>query len=339
MGGATELLWAGFEGIDVEEVSSALSPGGWVLFARNLDPDPVTGPERCHRLIKGLRARADWTLAVAIDQEGGSVSRLRAWTGPTPTLRQIWIRGGVDACARWGRLWGRGLRLLGIDVDFAPSADLHDGIPGTGLGDRAASPDPVEVARAAGAFLSGLESASVRGCLKHFPGLGGTRVDSHRALPVLEDQDQIARNLGPFRALAHEERLVMVAHLKTPNTQGLPASLHRGSVAGNPWGIRGRFLPDDMEMGGCGDWPWPERVRRCLEAGHQALLVCQTPAGIRACAEAAGALPEDLWSPALERFRTFRSQLSPAPDGPFDRAAWEAWLEELKESALELMPD
>jgi len=125
---------------------------------------------------------------------------------------------------------------------------------------------------------------------------------------------------------------VMVAHLKTPFTEGLPASLHRGSVAGNPWGIRGRFLPDDMEMGGCGDWPWPERVRLCLEAGHESLLVCQTPEGIRACAEAARAQPETLWRPALERFRTFRSHLRPI-SGPFDRAAWEAWMEELRASA------
>jgi len=329
---ATELLWAGFQGLDAEALPPGFSPGGWVLFARNLDPDPA-GPERCHRLIRGLRARSDRPLAIAIDQEGGTVSRLRVWTGPTPTLRQLWTSGGVSACARWGRLWGRGLRLLGIDVDFAPSAELYDGLPGTGLGERAASGDPQEVAQAVGAFLSGLESAEVRGCLKHFPGLGGTRVDSHQALPVLEDREQIERNLGPFRALAHEDRLVMVAHLKTPFTECLPASLHPGSVVGNPWGIRGRWIPDDMEMGGCHDWPWPERVRRCLEAGHEALLVCQTPAGIQACAQAVEALPESLWAPALERFRSLRSGLKPALDGPFDQAAWDAWMVEVKRAA------
>jgi beta-N-acetylhexosaminidase len=341
MGAATELLWAGFVGIDPQDVppdfpKTGRSPGGRVIFGRNLDPDPATGPELCHRLIRELRVRAasDYPLAVAIDQEGGTVSRLRVWTGATPTLRQIWTSGGAEACARWGRLWGQGLRLLGIDVDFAPCADLTS----TGLGDRSAGPEPLEVACAAGAILSGLESAGVRGCLKHFPGLGGTGLDSHKGLPVLEDSAQIARNLGPFRALAHEERLVMVAHLRTPFTQGLPASLHRGSVTGNPWGIRGWWLPDDLEMGGCGDWPWPDRIRLCLEAGHQALLVCQTPAGIRACAEAAEALPESLWGPALERFRALRAQLKPL-EGPFDRVAWDAWLGELKASAEELMAE
>ncbi len=335
---AQELLWTGFHGLDAAEVELGFKPGGIVLFARNLDADPERGPARAHALIQGLQARwgSKTPLAVAIDQEGGAVSRLRVWTGPTPTLYQIWMLGGAQACERWGKRWGRGLRLLGINVDFAPVADLFDGHEGTGLGDRAASADPRETAQAAGAFMAGLEAEGVRGCLKHFPGLGGTRIDSHKGLPELDDADGISKNLGPFLSLAHEDRLVMVAHLKTPFTQGLPASLHRGTVAENPWGIQARWLPDDLEMGGCAAWPWPDRVRRCLEAGHQALLVCQTPEGIQACAEAAAGLPETLWAPALKAFRCLRANLSAGPSFgvlPFDAPAWEVWLRELREAA------
>jgi len=332
---ATELLWVGFQGLDAEEVSLGFQPGGIVLFARNLDPDPERGPRRCHALIRGLQARwgVPLPLAVAMDQEGGTVSRLKVWTGPTPTLHRIWTQQGVEGCHRWGNLWGRGLRLLGIPVDFAPAAELYDGIEGTGLGERAASADPLETTKAVGAYLAGLQRAGCRGCLKHFPGLGGTKVDSHKSLPELEDPGQMARNLVPFQALAHEDRLVMVAHLKTPPTGGLPASLHRGSVAGNPWQIQGRWLPDDMEMGGCGDWPWPERVRLALEAGHQALLVCQTPEGIRACAEAARAQPESLWSPVLNSFRSLRANLPEITGESFDQAAWDAWMGEIREEA------
>lgn len=332
---AHDLLWIGFEGLDAQAVPPVVQPGALILFARNLDPDPVGGPARCHALIQGLQAR--WgqacPLPVALDQEGGAVSRLKAWVGPTPGLRRIWQGGGAPACARWGALWGRGLRMLGFSVDFAPVADLWDGHAGTGLGDRCPSADPLEAAQAAGAFLHGLEATGVRGCLKHFPGLGGTRVDSHAALPELADMAQIDRNLQPFRALAHRERLVMVAHLRTPGTCGLPASLHRGTVAGNPWGIRGRWLPDDLEMGGCADWPWPERVRRALEAGHEALLACQTPDGIAACAEAVAALTPERAEPALARFRSFRlNLLAPSPD-PFDAQAFAAWVGEVKAEA------
>jgi len=331
---AFDILWIGFDGIDAPQAGGPRA-GAVILFARNLDPDPAAGPERCHGLIQGLQSTwgSEVPIAVALDQEGGAVSRLKGWVGPTPGLRQIWQRGGEIGCARWGELWGRGLRLLGFSVDFAPVADLWDGIEGTGMGDRCASADPFEVAEAAGAFLNGLESTGVRGCLKHFPGLGGTQVDSHQALPELRDMEQIAQNLKPFRALAHRERLVMVAHLKTPGTCGLPASLHRGSVIGNPWGIQGRWIPDDLEMGGCRDWSWEDRVRFCLEAGHQALLGCQTAGGVGACGAAPPGGPEPLWSPARDRFLALRKNLLSPAAGSFDRRAWDAWLEEIHTEA------
>lgn len=336
---AHDLLWIGFDGKDAAQVPDDPVPGAVILFARNLDSDPAVGPARCHALIQGLQARwgGGTTLPVAVDQEGGTVSRLKAWVGPTPGLRTLWQRGGASLCEAWGARWARGLRLLGFNVDFAPVADLWDGHPDTGMGGRCASEDPREAAQAAGAFLHGLESGGVRGCLKHYPGLGGTTVDSHKTLPELRDMGQIARNLQPFRALVHRDRLVMVAHLKTPGTCGQPASLHRGTVAGNPWGIAGRWIPDDLEMGGCAGLPWPERVRLALEAGHEALLVCQTRAGIESCAAAAGALPEALWRPAAERFAAFRRGLPPADAGAFEADAWSAWIEEVKAEAAPLL--
>jgi beta-N-acetylhexosaminidase len=328
---ARGLLWQGLYGLDA--VPEHAAPGGVILFGRNLDPDPAVGPARCHALIRGLQAR--WAgpvpLAMALDQEGGAVSRLRPWVGPTPTLRALWLGGGTEACARWGSLWGRGLALLGFNVDFAPVADLFD--PAGIMGERCASADPLETARAAGAFLDALERTGVRGCLKHYPGLGGTTLDSHLGLPSLDDPAAIEGNRLPFRLLAHPARLAMVAHLRLPgDPSGLPASLRRDLVAGNPWGIQARWLPDDLEMGGCTDWDWPDRVRLCLEAGHLALLVCQTEGGIEACARAAAQAPAALIEPALARFRVLRREL-PAGPHAFDRAAWDAWVVEIQTEA------
>lgn len=333
---AHQLLWTGFRGLDAPEVDLSFRPGGLILFARNLDPDPARGPGRCRALIDALQARfgQDLPLAVALDQEGGPVSRLKPWVGSTPPLRRIWLRGGAEACAAWGGLWGEGLRLLGFNVDFAPVVDLWDGHPEAGIGDRAASADPAEVAAAAGAFLHGLEGTGVRGCLKHFPGLGGTTLDSHRGLPALEDAAQVDRNARAFVPLAHPDRLAMVAHLRLPASGPLPASLHRGSVADNPWGLPGRFLPDDLEMGGCADWSWEDRVRLALEAGHQWLLVCQTPEGWEACARAAGKMPEALWAPALAASEAMRRHLPPPP--AFEAGAWDLWLKRLRAASEEV---
>ena len=332
-----QLLWTGFQGLDPEAVDLPFRPGGIILFARNLDPDPASGPSRCHRLIQGLQTRfgQQLPLAVALDQEGGPVSRLRPWVGETPSLRRLWTAGGATACAHWGRLWGEGLRLLGFNVDFAPVLDLFDGHPQAGIGDRAASADPVATAQAAGAFLHGLETTGVRGCLKHFPGLGGTTLDSHQGLPALADAALVQRNVAPFVALGHPDRLVMVAHLRLPTSGDLPASLHRGSVVENPWGVQGRFLPDDLEMGGCADWTWDERVRLTLEAGHQWLLVCQSPAGWTACAEAARRQPPALWAKALVQTENLRRNLPPLQDTPLDQVLWQDWLVRLQLAAKE----
>jgi beta-N-acetylhexosaminidase len=104
-------------------------------------------------------------------------------------------------------------------------------------------------------------------------------------------------------------------------------------VAANPWGIQGRWLPDDLEMGGCSDWSWEDRVRLCLEAGHQSLLVCQTTRGVQACADAAARMPAALVAEAVRRFGALRTSLRPVGTARFDRKAWAIWLDTIHEEA------
>jgi beta-N-acetylhexosaminidase len=333
----SEILWRGIWGQDIADVAGPKA-GGAVIFARNLDKDPDAGPEKLFNLIHALRQ--DWgtpcPIAVAIDQEGGRVSRLKAWVGETPPLRQIWLKGGAEACRTWGRIWGEGLSLLGISVNFAPVFDLFDGREGTGLGDRCASEDPNDVCEAAGAYLDGLESTGTRGCLKHFPGLGGTQVDSHHEMPSINDAAIIEKNVIPFLRLAGPERLVMVAHLQTPESNDLPASLHRGHVAENKWGIRAAWIPDDMEMGGCQAADWPTRTRLALEAGHIALLVCQSAEVVQQASDAVEAMDDSLLSPAIESYRSLRKTLKPMPKS-FDAGAWKAWVSEVRWQSEEML--
>lgn len=330
------ILWTGVLGQETQSIADP--PGGVVLFGRDLDPDPATGPPRCHALLRDLQER--WndgsTLAVAIDQEGGPVSRLKVWVGETPSMRRIWTASGAPGCEAWGRLWGEGLRRLGFNVDFAPVADLHGGTADSPLGQRCASEDPEEAASAAGAFLHGMESLGIKGCLKHFPGLGGTRLDSHVGLPELTDPAQVEKGLAAFRRLAHPDRLVMVAHVRTPWSGDLPASLHRGHAAGNPWGVQGRWITDDLEMGGVAAWPWVERIPLALAAGHQALLVCQFRGSIEEVRKILQGLPETAWRGALDAFTSFRRSL-PLPDpAPFDPDGWSDWVRRVQAAAAEL---
>jgi len=147
-------------------------------------------------------------------------------------------------------------------------------------------------------------------------------------MPSIDDPLLISKNAEPFLRLATPDRLIMVAHLQTPESNGLPASLHRGHVAENHWGIRARWIPDDMEMGGCQAPDWQTRARMALEAGHIALLVCQSCEVVRQAAEALESLDDSLVSPAIEAFRSLRKSLEPMP-AHFDSPSWKSWICEI----------
>jgi beta-N-acetylhexosaminidase len=193
---------------------------------------------------------------MAIDQEGGRVSRLEGWIGPTPTATAL-ASAGEQASLRFARATALGLRTLGFNLDFAPVVDLCDATADNGIGNRSFGNDPVVVGRIAGSFLDGLQQAGVAGCLKHFPGLGETDVDSHDQLPtVLRTRDRLeSEDLLPYRSLGGRAVAVMVGHGHYPALDprpGLPATLSSTIVTG--WlrdriGFRGMVVSDDLEMG------------------------------------------------------------------------------------------
>ncbi|HEX4441390.1 MAG TPA: glycoside hydrolase family 3 N-terminal domain-containing protein, partial [Thermoanaerobaculia bacterium] len=190
-------------------------PFGVILFRRNIE-----APDQVRELVASVRALG--TRLVFVDQEGGPVDRLRDLLGPSPSFARAAAAGQARGA---GALAGAALAALGIDVDLAPVVDRA--MPGAGasvLGERSPSADAGDVVRAAAEFLDGLHGEGVGGCLKHFPGLGRARLDSHLELPVVpEDRHQEALDLAPFDALMPVARAVMISHAADPN--GVPATL------------------------------------------------------------------------------------------------------------------
>ncbi len=229
----------------------SLSPGGVILFARNLDD-----AEQTATLLDAVRGELPYPLLLAIDQEGGRVSRLEPWIGATPTAARL-ARAGIEETRRFGRATGAALASLGFNVDFAPVVDLCSVEATNGIADRSFGLNPSEVTELAGAFLEGLQASGVAGCLKHFPGLGETHVDSHVELPTARrTAEQIRRHdLEPFRRLRESAASVMVGHGHYPDLDpkpGRPASLSPTIVDGllrREIGFRGLIVTDDLEMG------------------------------------------------------------------------------------------
>lgn len=279
-----QLVWIGIEGPHPTPAELRLlervRPGGVTLFRRN-----VRDADQVRRLNRVLGERLRPAPFLAVDQEGGRVSRLDGILTALPPAA-AWARDGdagrVAAIAYWK---GVALRSLGFNVNFAPCVDLSEPGEANGIGDRAFGRDRVRVARLAHAYLRGLAAAGIAGCLKHYPGHGSARIDSHEALPRI-DRDRAAlwrEDLFPYRCLARRHSpMVMVAHAHYPAIMGetpWPASLSRIMVERllrRRLRFGGVILTDDLEMGGVPIRSDPEQVAvRAIAAGNDALLYCR----------------------------------------------------------------
>ena len=155
---------------------AALAGGlaGVTVFGPNID-----GAEQLGALIARLRAAADEPV-IAIDEEGGDVTRIAHLTGsPYPGNAAL---GAVDDPALTRAVYqalGTDLAALGINLNLAPSVDVNTEAGNPVIGTRSFGADPVVVARHAAAAVAGLQSAGVAACAKHFPGHGSTSIDSH----------------------------------------------------------------------------------------------------------------------------------------------------------------
>ncbi|TJZ45187.1 glycoside hydrolase family 3 protein [Streptomyces piniterrae] len=225
------------------------------LFGRN-----IAGPGQLASLTAQLRAEREDVL-VAIDEEGGDVTRLEVRGGSSfPGNLAL---GAVDDTALTrdvARELGRRLAACGVNLNWAPSADVNSNPDNPVIGVRSFGADPQLVARHTAAYIDGLQSAGVAACTKHFPGHGDTAVDSHHDLPrIAADLPTLQeRELVPFRAaIAAGTKAVMSAHILLPALDGShpatlsPAALHgllRAPVTEGGLGFDGLIVTDGMEM-------------------------------------------------------------------------------------------
>ncbi|WP_340697025.1 glycoside hydrolase family 3 N-terminal domain-containing protein, partial [Cellulosimicrobium funkei] len=253
------VLLPGFTGTDdlpvwlVDAARDGLA--GVVLFGHNT-PDVATTA----RLTARLRG-ASPDLLVAVDEEGGDVSRLEAATGSSlPGNAALGLVDDVAVTEEVGAALGRLLTATGVDLDLAPDLDVNSDPDNPVIGVRSFGADPALVARHGAAFVRGLHAGGAGACGKHFPGHGATNVDSHLALPVVDASlDELrARDLPPFVATmvpddeAGDALLdaVMTAHVVVPALGALPATLEPavGALV-RELGFDGPIVTDALDMG------------------------------------------------------------------------------------------
>ncbi|WP_129789103.1 glycoside hydrolase family 3 N-terminal domain-containing protein [Promicromonospora panici] len=294
------VLLPGFEGVLVPDwLADAARAGlaGVVYFARNT-PDVATTAE----LSAALHAISP-DLVIAVDEEGGDVSRLEATSGSSlpgaaalgayPASRP----GGGNVSLDAGRALGRLLAATGIDLLLGPVLDVVSEPDNPVIGVRAFGTSPDDVARHGIAFARGVRSAGVGVCGKHFPGHGATTVDSHIGLPVVDEPLDVvrARDLAPFaRALCPKgadgpvpaargkSRLdaVMTAHVVFPAIGPAPASVEPAATRLlRELGHDGPIITDALDMGALRKLTGSvgEAAVRAVEAGADLLCLGLDP--------------------------------------------------------------
>ncbi|MGV9450475.1 glycoside hydrolase family 3 protein [Streptomyces sp. NPDC003635] len=220
------------------------------LFGRN-----IAGPEQVAALTAQLRAEREDVL-VAIDEEGGDVTRMEVRTGSSfPGNHALGAVDDVDLTREVARELGRRLAACGVNFNWAPSADVNSNPANPVIGVRSFGADTALAARHTAAYVTGLQAAGVAACTKHFPGHGDTAIDSHEAMPRIEVGREVLaeRELTPFRAaIAAGTRAIMTAHILVPALDATrPATLSRpilGDLLRGELGYDGLIVTDGMEM-------------------------------------------------------------------------------------------
>jgi beta-N-acetylhexosaminidase len=253
-------------------------PFGFILFARN-----VEAPDQVRRLTAALREAVGREAPILIDQEGGRVQRLRAphWREWSPPLDLVAEAGSVALAAAEMRARMRAiaaeLRAVGIDANCAPVCDVARADTHPFLRNRCYGSDPATVAALARAAADGLAEGGVLPVMKHLPGHGLSRIDTHLALPTVQADLESLRavDFAPFRALA-DLPMAMTAHLVFAALDpGLPATQSPTMIRliRDEIGFQGLLMTDDLNMqalsGSLG-----ARTRRSLSAGVDIALQC-----------------------------------------------------------------
>jgi len=219
------------------------------LFGKNVENEPQLRA-LCHDLRRVMGPHA----LIAIDHEGGAILRTPFWPAP-PSAMALGAADDPALTRDVHHALARQLRSVGINWNFAPVMDVNVQSENPVIGVRAFGADPALVTRHALAAVDGQTAEGVASCVKHFPGHGDTRQDSHLALPRVERsrEELETTEFAPFRAAAQAGvPAFMTAHIVYPALDAQhPATLSRAILTGllrAEWGYDGVIVTDSMGM-------------------------------------------------------------------------------------------
>jgi len=290
--------------------------GGYILMEGSFGTLAQT-----RAMVEGLQLNAKTPLIIAIDQEGGAVQRLKNISSPRataiPNMYSVGQTGDLTYAKTIGRVIAEELRAVGVNVDFAPDADVFSTPSNTVIGRRSFSQNPQVAANMSLALAQGLEQNGVTATYKHFPGHGDTATDSHKNLPLInrtrEQLDEV--ELVPFKnAIANGAQLIMVGHIALPQLTGdnTPATLSpqiTTKLLREELGFDGLVVTDGLNMGAVtGNYSDADIYKLAVEAGADLLVLPRNPQ--LAIETIKQKIPESRIDESVYRILKFKQQLA-----------------------------
>lgn len=306
--------FGGTDGVQGVRFIRKCHAGGLILFRANMASNDQT--RRMTALLqRESRSRNGVGLLIATDQEGGKVVTLRPEMCPRGLSNQeLGESRDISAVEEQAAETATVLRQLGINTDLAPVIDVKTETRNTVIGERSYGADPDVVAELGCACARTLQQNGIIAVVKHFPGHGPTRTDSHRSLPVVDISRAEAEttHLLPFkRAIDDGAEVVMTGHVVYRELDSYPATLSSKLVNGylrGGLGFRGVVITDSLGMGAIRDnYKWADVVARSVNAGADILLVAhdeslmrQTYSALRGAVDK-GAISRERIAQSVER--------------------------------------
>ncbi|MBB6630724.1 glycoside hydrolase family 3 protein [Clostridium algidicarnis] len=240
---------------NMQETLKKYPIGGVALFGKN-----ILNPTQLTTFISDMQKQSTIPLFVSIDEEGGIVSRIaKSPNFDVPkfeSMQKIGETKNVAKAKDVGFTIGAYLKSYGVNLDFAPVADINTNPKNIVIGNRSFGNDPDLVSKMVFAEISGLHEAGIMSCVKHFPGHGDTKGDTHTGEVSIEKTWEELKKceLVPFINSIDTTDMVMISHITIPNitSDGIPASLSNEIIEGKlrkELGYKGVVISDAMEMG------------------------------------------------------------------------------------------
>ena len=275
-----QMVMIGIQGTQVNDDSlymlNEYNIGGIVLFDRNME-----NKQQVKKLTADLQSQTlgKLPLFIGIDEEGGDVVRMENELTPPPSAQEIGATNDPTKAREWAKKTATELKDLGINLNFAPVADV-------GSNDRRSySTDVQKVTEFVINAGKGYEENNLLYCLKHFPGIGKGQVDTHVNSYSVPAESEMLRNedLVPFKLaidkLSADRYFIMVSHLTYPAfDETFPASLSPKIITGilrDELDYQGIVITDDLEMGAISKhYSFEEAGVKAVQAGVDIVLVC-----------------------------------------------------------------